>query len=381
MGRSLMQRVAPLLVSTAISVAAAYALRRYLLRRQEEDEVGGPVGAPPPQVRPPLRRSRRLPSLFPSPDAACLHAAQLKFRGSLNTHERAVARDILAASDHFPTFDEIGGLDEAKAALRESLVLPLRHPELFSDSKLLAAPKGILLYGPPGTGKTMLVKATAREAGCAFINVKLSSIYMKYLGVSEKMVRAIFTLARKLPACVIFVDEIDCVFRDRDAGAAGNNQYAQSIMAEFMSLWDGLETEEGGSASRVCVVAATNRPFDLDKAILRRLPRAIHIPLPDVGTREAIFRAVLAGERVGEDVHIAGLAAGTEGYSGSDIKEMCKAAAMGPAREIAAAFARDGSAAVTSQTRAINMKDFGSARAAVLASGRAAENYRVAHFQ
>lgn len=158
-----------------------------------------------------------------------------------------------------------------KLALQTLVTLPLLRPEFFQSGILSRSSiNGVLLFGPPGTGKTMLAKAVAKSSGAWFMNVALSDIFEKYVGEGEKNVRAIFSLARKLSGpVVIFLDEVDAVFGTRRSD--GTNSSRREIMNEFMSEWDGLISNNNG----IVVLGATNRPFDLDDAILRRLPRRI----------------------------------------------------------------------------------------------------------
>lgn len=146
-------------------------------------------------------------------------------------------------------------------------MLPLRRPDLFNGG-LLKPCRGILLFGPPGTGKTMLAKAIAREAGASFINVSMSTITSKWFGEDEKNVRALFTLAAKVSPTIIFVDEVDSMLGQRTR--VGEHEAMRKIKNEFMTHWDGLLTRPG---ERILVLAATNRPFDLDEAIIRRFER------------------------------------------------------------------------------------------------------------
>lgn len=236
----------------------------------------------------------------------------------LDEYELRVAGDLVNPRSLDMGFAEIGGLDEIKGALEELIILPLRRPDLFAG-RLLSASKGILLYGPPGTGKTSLAKALAKHANVPLINLRPSSIMDKWLGESQKMVRATFSLAEKLEPCIIFIDEIDAFFRTR---SGGDHEAMLQVKSEFMTLLDGLTT----SSNRVVVVGATNRPSDVDKAVLRRLPRHFLVDLPGPAQREAILRLLLRDEAASLDY--AALAQLTEGLSGSDLRELCRSAAL-----------------------------------------------------
>ena len=156
-------------------------------------------------------------------------------------YEDQIAKEAVNPAEIDCTFDDIGGLDFEKKRLRELVILPFARPELFSRGKLLRPPKGVLLYGPPGTGKTMLAKAIAKETKAVFLNISLSTLQDKWFGESQKLVRAVFTLARKLQPAIIFIDEIDAFLRERS-----DSEYEGTInmKSEFMSLWDGMSTDQ-----------------------------------------------------------------------------------------------------------------------------------------
>ncbi|KAL7146086.1 hypothetical protein ABFS83_06G017700 [Erythranthe nasuta] len=245
-----------------------------------------------------------------------------------NPYEDVVACDVVNPDHIDVKFDSIGGLDAAKQALYELVILPLRRPELFSRGKLLCPQKGVLLYGPPGTGKTMLAKAIAKESGAVFINVKVSNLMSKWFGDAQKLVTAVFTLAYKLQPSIIFIDEVDSFLGQRKTT---DHEALTNMKTEFMALWDGFTTDKH---ARVMVLAATNRPSELDEAILRRLPQAFEIGLPNRKERAAILKVILKDEKVKDGIdydHIAGLC---DGSTGSDLLELCKKAAYFPIREL-----------------------------------------------
>lgn len=245
-----------------------------------------------------------------------------------NEFEKRIRPEVIPASEIGVTFADIGALDELKESLQELVMLPLRRPDLFKGG-LLKPCRGILLFGPPGTGKTMLAKAIAREAGASFINVSMSTITSKWFGEDEKNVRALFTLAAKVSPTIIFVDEVDSMLGQRSR--AGEHEAMRKIKNEFMTHWDGLLTKAG---EKILVLAATNRPFDLDEAIIRRFERRIMVGLPSVENREMIMKTLLAKERVDEGLDFKELATMTDGYSGSDLKNLCTTAAYRPVREL-----------------------------------------------
>ncbi|KAK1322151.1 Katanin p60 ATPase-containing subunit A1 [Acorus calamus] len=245
-----------------------------------------------------------------------------------NEFEKRIRPEVIPANEIGVTFTDIGALDDIKESLQELVMLPLRRPDLFKGG-LLKPCRGILLFGPPGTGKTMLAKAIANEAGASFINVSMSTITSKWFGEDEKNVRALFTLAAKVSPTIIFVDEVDSMLGQRTR--VGEHEAMRKIKNEFMTHWDGLLTKPG---ERILVLAATNRPFDLDEAIIRRFERRIMVGLPSVENREMILRTLLAKEKVEAGLDFKELAMMTEGYSGSDLKNLCTTAAYRPVREL-----------------------------------------------
>ncbi|CAN6306673.1 unnamed protein product [Urochloa humidicola] len=253
----------------------------------------------------------------------------LKDIATENEFEKRLLADVIPPHEIGVTFEDIGALESVKDTLKELVMLPLQRPELFNRGQLMKPCKGILLFGPPGTGKTMLAKAVATEAGANFINISMSSISSKWLGEGEKFVKAVFSLASKIAPSVIFVDEVDGMLGRREN--PGEHEAMRKMKNEFMVNWDGLRTKE---KERVLVLAATNRPFDLDEAVVRRLPRRLMVNLPDASNRRKILSVILAKEDLADDVDLEVIANLTEGYSGSDLKNLCVTAAHRPIKEI-----------------------------------------------
>lgn len=227
-------------------------------------------------------------------------------------------------------FDDIIRLDEAKRLLSEAVQLPLKYPTIFTG--ILRPWKGILLHGPPGTGKTMLAKAVATECRTTFFNISASTLVSKWRGDSEKLVRALFELARHHAPSTIFVDEIDSILGARGGdGAGGEHEASRRMKTELLVQMDGLRASKTGE--QVFVMAASNLPWDLDIAVLRRLEKRVLVPLPEAEARVAMLRKHLQ-DRTAPDIPYEELAASTEGYSGADIELLCREAAMRPVRRL-----------------------------------------------
>ncbi|KAJ2415252.1 hypothetical protein GGI10_001821 [Coemansia sp. RSA 2530] len=261
---------------------------------------------------------------------------------NLTEYEQRLIGSVVSPQSIPTGFDQVCVKPETVTTLQEIITLPMLRPEYFSKGVLKRyGVSGILLFGPPGTGKTMLAKAVAKESGSVVLNIRASDIYDKYVGEGEKLAEAVFTLARKLAPCVIFIDEVDALFSARSSGEA--NKFKRDIMNQIMSEWDGINTQRKKTAApgdsktalvpQVMVMAATNRPFDLDDAILRRLPRRILIDLPGESDRAKILEIHLKGEELDADVDLQALAKQAESFSGSDLKNLCVAAALAGLRE------------------------------------------------
>lgn len=219
------------------------------------------------------------------------------------------------------SYEDIGGLDDAKEKIREMIELPMKHPELFKHLGI-EPPKGVLLHGPPGCGKTLLAKAVANESGANFISINGPEIMSKYYGESESKIREIFDQAEKNAPSIIFIDEIDSIAPKREEVSG---EVERRVVAQLLTLMDGLK-----SRGQVIVIAATNRPDAVDPALRRpgRFDREISISMPDKKSRQEILQVHLRGMPLHEDVKIDELASVTHGYSGADLSALSREAAM-----------------------------------------------------
>ncbi|GAB6024464.1 hypothetical protein CHUAL_009623 [Chamberlinius hualienensis] len=225
------------------------------------------------------------------------------------------------------TWEDIAGEEVAKQALQEIVILPSLRPQLFTG--LRAPARGLLLFGPPGNGKTMLAKAVAHESNSTFFSISASTLTSKYVGEGEKLVRALFAVARELQPSIIFIDEIDSLLTERKEN---EHEASRRLKTEFLLEFDGLHAD---AEERILVMGATNRPQELDEAILRRFPKRVYVSLPDELTRMALLRRLLSKhDSPLNERQLQKLARLTEGYSGSDLTALAKDAALGPIREM-----------------------------------------------
>ncbi|KAK9153310.1 hypothetical protein Sjap_000790 [Stephania japonica] len=244
----------------------------------------------------------------------------------MRTLAESLSRDIIRGSPDV-TWESIKGLENAKRLLKEAVVMPIKYPKYFTG--LLSPWKGILLFGPPGTGKTMLAKAVATECRTTFFNISASSVVSKWRGDSEKLIKVLFELARHHAPSTIFLDEIDAIISQRGEGRS-EHEASRRLKTELLIQMDGLtKTDE-----LVFVLAATNLPWELDAAMLRRLEKRILVPLPEPEARKAMFEELLPSSLGEESLPYDVLVEKTEGYSGSDIRLVCKEAAMQPLRRL-----------------------------------------------
>ena len=243
--------------------------------------------------------------------------------------EARVLQEMLDGSSAVQ-WKDVAGLEAAKRTLKEAVVLPNLRPDLYRG--LRAPPRGVLLFGPPGTGKTFLAKAVATESNAkSFFAASAASLTSKYVGESEKMVRALFRIARERQPSVIFLDEVDSLLSAR---GDGDQESSRRMKTEFLVQLDGAGTSR---EDRILFMAATNRPWDLDDALLRRVPRRVLIPLPDATARRVILDGLLDRGDVAQKISAADRAAivnATANYSASDLRLLAEDAVQEPLREL-----------------------------------------------
>ncbi|XP_032663679.1 fidgetin-like protein 1 [Odontomachus brunneus] len=236
-------------------------------------------------------------------------------------------RNEIMDSDKSVTWDDIAGLEYTKKIIKEVVVFPMLRPDIFTG--LRRPPKGILLFGPPGTGKTLIGKCIASQSKSTFFSISASSLTSKWIGEGEKMVRALFAVARVHQPSVVFIDEIDSLLTQR---SETEHESSRRLKTEFLVQLDGAATSDD---DRILIVGATNRPQELDEAARRRLVKRLYVPLPELKAREQIINNLLASVRhnlSSDDVAI--IAECSAGYSGADMTNLCKEASMEPIRSI-----------------------------------------------
>ncbi|MEM3676025.1 MAG: VCP-like ATPase [Thermoplasmataceae archaeon] len=243
------------------------------------------------------------------------------FKEALKSIEPSSLREVTVEVPNV-TWDDIGGLENVKSELRETVELPLLKPEVFKRLGIRAA-KGFLLYGPPGVGKTLLAKAVANESNANFISVKGPEVLSKWVGESEKAVREIFKKAKQVAPAIVFFDEIDSIAPRR--GQYGDTGVTERIVNQLLTSLDGIEVLQG-----VVVLAATNRPDIIDPGLLRagRFDKLIYIPAPDEASRLKILQVHTKNMPLSKNVNLNELAKKTEGYVGSDLENLCREAGM-----------------------------------------------------
>lgn len=263
---------------------------------------------------------------------------------------KASYNDLIMKEKPSVKWDEVVGLEDAKRALRESIIFPVHRPDLFP----LGWPRGLLMYGPPGCGKTLLAAATASEIESYFITVDAASIMSKWLGEGERNVAKLFNSARKLldedaKSVIIFIDELDSILGSRSNEVGGEVR----VRNQFLKEMDGI-TDKGKNI-HLYIIGATNKPWSLDWPFLRRFQKRIYVPLPDIRARMQMLKQYTAPLKMDPELKLEDLSKMTEGYSGSDMRDICQAVQLRVVSELFDAF---GAEDKETQPRAINVEDF-----------------------
>ncbi|KAJ2836062.1 Fidgetin-like protein 1, partial [Coemansia sp. 'formosensis'] len=287
---------------------------------QSDDDMPTTTSTRLPQRNPGTKRG--IPSLHPKKDSTVQANPQSdpvvvvdeRLKNIEPRMIEMVENEILTTAQSV-TWDDIAGLNQAKRAVHMAVIYPLLRPELFQGIR--APPKGLLLFGPPGTGKTLIGKCIASQAGATFFNISASSLTSKWVGEGEKMVRALFAVARVRQPTVIFIDEIDSLLTQR---TDGEQEATRRIKTEFLVQLDGCGSS---TQDRIILVGATNRPQELDEAARRRFPKRLYVPLPDRGGRRTIVENLMRSQVHSLDEKgLDRISDGTEGFSGADMDSL-----------------------------------------------------------
>jgi transitional endoplasmic reticulum ATPase len=256
-----------------------------------------------------------------------LQVTEQDFKDALKGIEPSALREVFVEVPDI-TWKDVGGLEDTKERLRETIQWPLEYPEVF-ETMDMESPKGVLMYGPPGTGKTLLAKAVANESQSNFISVKGPELLNKYVGESEKGVREVFEKARANAPTVVFFDEIDSIAGERGRNASDSG-VGERVVSQLLTELDGIEALED-----VVVIATSNRPDLIDSALLRpgRLDRHVHVPVPDEEARRAILEVHTRDKPLADDVDLDKIARKAEGYVGADLEAVAREASMSASRE------------------------------------------------
>merc|ERR1711971_622843 len=243
------------------------------------------------------------------------------FRHALGQSNPSSLRETVVEVPNI-SWDDIGGLEDVKQELKETVQYPVEHPEKFEKFGMSPS-KGVLFYGPPGCGKTLMAKAVANECQANFISVKGPELLTMWFGESEANVRDVFEKARQAAPCVLFFDELDSIAQQRGGSAGDGGGAADRVMNQLLTEMDGI-----GAKKNVFIIGATNRPDIIDTALMRpgRLDQLIYIPLPDFDSRLGILRATLRKSPVSKEVDLSYLASQTDKFTGADLTEICQSA-------------------------------------------------------
>jgi SpoVK/Ycf46/Vps4 family AAA+-type ATPase len=263
---------------------------------------------------------------------------------------KASYNDLIMKEKPNIRWDEVVGLEDAKKALRESIIFPVHRPDLFP----LGWPRGLLMYGPPGCGKTLLAAATASEIDSYFITVDAASIMSKWLGEGERNVAKLFNSARKLlekdaKSVIVFIDELDSILGSRTSEVGGEVR----VRNQFLKEMDGISDK--GKHLHLYVIGATNKPWSLDWPFLRRFQKRIYVPLPDIRARMQMLKQYTAPLKMDPSLKLEDLSKMTDGYSGSDMRDICQSVQL---RVVSEVFDAEGAENTEVQPRPIGISDF-----------------------
>lgn len=292
----------------------------------------------------PPRRARSQPAASPTDETDDKNGPQVVQQLKANYN------DLIMKEKPTVQWDEVVGLDDAKKALRESIIFPVQRPDLFP----LGWPRGMLMYGPPGCGKTLLAAATASEIDSYFITVDAASIMSKWLGEGEKNVAKLFNSARKLlekeaKSVIVFIDELDSILGSRTNEVGGEVR----VRNQFLKEMDGIADK--GKHLHLYIIGATNKPWALDWPFLRRFQKRIYVPLPDIRARTQMLKQYTAPLKMEAQLKIEDLAKMAEGYSGSDMRDICQSVQL---RVVSELFDLSGGNDKEVQPRPIDVNDF-----------------------
>jgi katanin p60 ATPase-containing subunit A1 len=251
------------------------------------------------------------------------------------------------------SWDDIGGLDEAKKDIREAIILPF----VKAKPPYIKAPRTILLYGPPGSGKTLLAKASSNTLSATFFEARMPTLLSKYFGESQKLINTLFEKAKKTQPSLIFIDELDSVAMSRDSNI---DESTRRVLAQLLTEIEGFNTSKD---ERVLIMGATNKPWDLDDAVVSRFQKRIYVPLPDDRARRAILQIHLEGADISE-INMSSLVERTGGFSGRDLASLCRQVITNMVREQNPSIERltvKELEAYSLKYRSLQVKDFDSA--------------------